>query len=413
MREIEVAVVGAGAAGLAAARRLMDAGIDVIILEARERVGGRAWTDSASSAYPIDLGCEWLHSADENPFSKIARDIGFSIDKNPADWVRRVANYYGEAEQADWQKAREAFYARFTEPITEDRPASELLCGTRWDGLLNAISTWANGVELDGVSVRDYANYVDTGQNWRVLEGYGTLVTTYAKNLPLRLNTPVACVDHSGERISVVTSDGNLVADAVVITVPTNLLATERLRLKPQVIEKVEAAERLPLGNANKLFFQYNGSSDPERIDRHFAGATFQTRTGSYQLYPHGWPIVVGYFGGTLAVDLEQAGREAALRFAIEELTNLFGSNFCRSLVPIAVSGWNTDPWAGGSYSHALPMHANERSHLAAAIDDRLFFAGEACHEQFFTTTHGALLSGWRAADEVLAARTTQTFVKR
>jgi monoamine oxidase len=402
MHQIEVAVIGAGAAGLAAGRRLKDAGVDVIVLEARERIGGRAWT--ISSDYPLDLGCEWLHSANINPFSEIAEQFGFSIDKNPFDWARSVGNYYGEQEQSDWQAAKEGFYARLNGPAAEDR-ASELLGGTRWDALLNAVSTWANGVELDQVSAKDYANYLDTGENWRVLEGYGTLLATYGKYLPLRLGTPVTCVDHGGERISVMTAGGNLLADAVVITIPTNLLVSEKLCLKPQIIEKIQAAERLPLGSANKLFFRCSEVPDPIRTDRHFVGTKVQTRTGIYQLYPHGWPIVSGYFGGTLASDLEKAGHDAAVQFALEELGNLFGSNFCRNLALIAISEWGLDAWARGSYSHALPMYTNERSRLAATIDDRLFFAGEACHAQFFTTTHGALLSGWRAADEILAIR--------
>ncbi|HXM84431.1 MAG TPA: FAD-dependent oxidoreductase, partial [Stellaceae bacterium] len=158
-REFDVVVVGAGAAGIAAARRLLAARLNIMVVEARDRIGGRAYTVQPLPGVALDLGCEWLHSADRNPWPGIARQLGFAIDEKLPDWGSRVAWLKGKDADADWQRTREAFYARLDRAAEEpgDRAASELLePGNRWNPLLRAISTWANGAELDQVSVKDY-----------------------------------------------------------------------------------------------------------------------------------------------------------------------------------------------------------------------------------------------------------------
>src|ERR1700731_3725563 len=176
---VDVAVIGAGAAGIGAARRLADKGsVSVLVLEARDRVGGRVHTIEPSG-FPLDRGAEWLHSADRNPLSPIARDLGFRVHRRPPEWTTRLRRSGETVEaEADWLATREAqTRARrraAAEPI--DRPLGSLvLPGGRWNQLLDATSTWGNGAELDCVSVKDYVRYEDSGTNWRLRGGYGRL----------------------------------------------------------------------------------------------------------------------------------------------------------------------------------------------------------------------------------------------
>ncbi len=406
--EFDVVIIGAGAAGIAAAKYLVAARLSVKLVEARDRLGGRAHTVPTGFGFAVDLGCEWLHSADINPWTGIARKLGFAIDDTPPDWGRRVAWFEGDAAQREWQAAMEAFYARL-ERATEaadDRPASSALePGGKWNALLGAISNWANGAELDKVSTVDYGRYEPTYVNWRVIEGYGALIARYGDGLPVAFGTRVERIDHSGARIRVVTDRGTLTARAAIVTLPTTILAEFRVKFAPALPDKVAAAAGLPLGVVNKLFLRLDdvGARELAReSDRHLVGALDRVETGSYQIQPHGWPVVAGFFGGALSAALERDGLAAMTAFAADELASLFGTSIKQHLSPIAASTWGLDGFARGSYSMALPGHAGDRAKLSAPVDNRLFFAGEACSVAHFGTAHGAYMSGEVAAAAIV-----------
>jgi monoamine oxidase len=407
--EIGVAIVGAGAAGLAAARTLEASGLSVLILEARDRIGGRGHTLILPNDVVFDVGCEWLHSADKNSFVEIARDLGFEINDTRPRWREQSLNIGFPPEQRDaFLTAMDAFDARVSEAagLPEDTPARRWLePGNRWNAAIETISTYINGVELDRVSTYDMDAYEDTGVNWRVRRGYGALIAAYGASCPVALNTEVTLIDHSGVLVRIETSRGVLTARKVIVTTPTNLIANESIRFHPLLPDKVTAAAGLPLGLADKVMLALD---DPETLpsDGHFYGATDRIGTGSYHLRPMGQPCISGFFGGAFARELENAGEGALAAQAIDELVALLGSDYRRKLTPIGESRWAHDPFALGSYSHALPGHADDRAALAAPVDDRLFFAGEATSPNFFSTAHGAQESGVRAAKEVMGDTT-------
>jgi len=405
--DIDVAVVGAGAAGLAAAHRLRQRGVKALVLEARDRIGGRAHTVMTSAGFPVDLGCGWLHSADRNPWVPIARELGFGIDGRLPGWGGRLVRMgFSEAEQADWFRAREAFYERLeTAAVGPDRPAVTLLePGNRWNTMLNAISTWANGVELERLSLHDYFRYDSTDINWRVREGYGALVTRFGVGAPVRLGTPVRRIDWSGPAMALETDAGTVRAKAIILTVPPSVIAAEGIAFTPALPpKKLAAAHGLPLGVDNKLYFALDG--DWPEIDRDWQvfGSTERTRTAAYQLKPLGQPLVEMFTGGELARDLEHAGEAAMAAFALGELAGVFGNRIRTCLKPLAASAWASDSYARGSYSYALPGHAGDRAVWAEPIGEQIFFAGEAASPHDFSTTHGAYLSGLAAAERALA----------
>jgi monoamine oxidase len=404
---VDVAIIGAGAAGLGAAHALKRSGLSTLVLEARDRVGGRGHTIMAAPDIAFDLGCGWLHSADKNSFVEVAERLDFAVNRALPPWRERAyGNAFPQQDRNDFIRAIDEFYERAKEAAKRadghDIPAN--LClepGNRWNPMIDAISTYINGCELDQVSLLDLEAYEDTNINWRVRRGYGALMAAYGVSCEIALNTQVSLIDHSGKQVRIETSQGTLTANKVIITVPTNLIADEALRFHPALPAKVDAARGLPLGLADKVMLALD-QPDALPNDGNLRGATMRTAMGSYHLRPFGQPCIEGFFGGRFAQELEDAGNGALAAQAIDEIVALLGSDYRRKLTPLSESRWAHDPFARGSYSHALPGHAGDRAVLAAPIDGRLFFAGEATSPNFFSTAHGARDSGERAAGEVM-----------
>ena len=404
---IDVAIIGAGAAGLGAAHALNGSGLSAIVLEARDRIGGRGHTIMASPEVTFDLGCGWLHSADRNSFVAIAQTLGFAIDKTRPPWRDQIHDKgFPHEQRIDFMRALDAFYERAERAARSGRDGAASLClepGNRWNAMIDAISTYINGAELDHVSILDMEAYEDTEINWRVRRGYGALMAAYGASCPLVLGCNVTRIDRSGQRLRLDTSQGTLTADKVIVTVPTNLIADESIRFFPALPAKVEAAAGLPLGLDNKVMLALDEPGDLP-VDGGLRGATMRTEMGGFHLRPFGQPCIEGFYGGSFARTLEAAGEGALAAQAIDEVVALLGNDYRRKLKPLAESRWGQDPFARGAYSHALPGHADKRAVLAAPVDGRLFFAGEATSPNFFSTAHGARDSGERAAREVMAA---------
>lgn len=407
---IDVAVIGAGAAGLSAARRLARAGVAVVVLEARDRIGGRAHT-ATHEDMPLDLGCGWLHSADENVLCAIGREAGFTIDETPPPWRQQAFNLgLTPAEQAEFGEAFNAFDERVAEAARtgDDRAASHLFIpGDRWNARMDAISGALNGAKFAEVSTLDYDAYEDTGVNHRVTEGYGTLIASLGEDVPVVLNCPVERIDRSGARLTIETARGVIEAKSVILTLPTSVLASETVRFDPPLPDLIEAAAGAPLGLATKLHMAVDGAEEFPK-DSQLWGRTDTAQTGGYHLRPFGRPMIEGYFGGDLAWGLEAEGEAAFFDFACSELAHLLGSSFPKRLRVLSTSMWGAEPWSRGAYSHVLPglgdRETGARERLARPIEDRIFIAGEATSRGFYGTAHGAWMEGERAAVEAITA---------
>jgi len=403
---VDVAVIGAGAAGVAAARRLTGTGLSVVVLEARDRIGGRAHT-IVREDHALDLGCGWLHSADENPLAKLAGAAGFTIDRTPPPWESQVFDHeMSAAEQAEFGAAFAAFEGRVAEAAArgEEGPASILFDpDCRWNPRIDAISGALNGARFAEVSIRDYDAYRDTEVNWRIVEGYGRLVERLGTGAPVVLDCPVSRVDRTGPVLRLDTARGRVEARAVILTLPTDLIAAEAVRFDPPLPDLMEAAAHLPLGLASKLHMTVAGADDFPK-DSQLWGRADTPDTAGYHLRPFGRPMIEAWFGGDIARQLEADGEPAFFAFASDELANLLGSNIRKRIAPVTASMWGADPWSRGAYSHALPGCAGDRVRLKAPVENRIFIAGEASSEHFYGTAHGAWLEGERAAREALAA---------
>ena len=397
-----ILVIGAGAAGIAAARRLHDAGEDVLLLEARARLGGRAWSLPLHGA-AIDLGCGWLHSAKRNPWTGIARARGFTIETGTANWGTQWRDLgFPPAEQEAFGAAYERWDAAARAALGgPDRPASDVAMDDEWRPALNAISGYVSGAPMDRVSLHDWGAYEThaTEDNWAVREGYGTLIAGHAAGVPVRLGLAATRIDRSGARLRVETSAGAIEADRVIVAVPTPVLASGGLVFAPALDDHAHAAAGLPLGVADKVFMGVSGAVDWP-ANAHLTGDPHAAITASYRLSPFGLPLVEAFYGGLAS---EAMVERDAFAFVADELARLMGSAIRTRLVPLVATRWREEAYIHGSYSYARVGRGGARAVLATPVEDRLFFAGEACSPSDFTTAHGAYQTGVAAAEAVLA----------
>lgn len=407
--EVDVVVVGAGAAGIAAGRRIAASGRSLEVLEARDRLGGRAFTRVDPRAGPLDLGCGWLHSANENPWVAVIERDGGDVVRGPTPWSRPLLE---TVFPIDRQDAYRAAAAGLRERLARwdalgpkpDRPVSDFLDReSGWNALLSAVSTYVSGAEPDRVSAADLCAYHDTGENWRVAGGYGAAIAAHGAGLPVTFGAAVSRIDHSGPRVRVESPRGTVEAKAVIVCAPTSLIADGVIAFTPDLPEKREAAAGLPLGLADKLYFLLEAPEEFEPEARVF-GRTDSAATAAYHFRPLGRPVLEAYFGGACAAGLERGGEAAFADFALTELVSLFGADIRRKLVALPTHLWLSDPLARGSYSYAAPGRVTDRGRLAEPVDGRLFFAGEACSARDYSTAHGAYLTGVAAAEGALVS---------
>jgi monoamine oxidase len=404
---LDAVVVGAGAAGLVAARELAQAGLGVRVVEARRRVGGRAWTERATFGAPIDRGCAWLHAADHNPWTEYARRHGFTVTERSPDWQQwigreRVSGELRRRLDVDWDRAVEAIAA--ASRAGRDVPAASVLPpDLEFRPLFDAIMSWSMGVDTPNLSTADFTASEDADVNWSVREGLGSVVASAAHGLDVMLDCPVTAIDWSGGMVRAATTQGTLECRAIIVTVPTPLLERGEPRFTPALPAAYEAAfAGLPLGIANKVFLQLEPGALPLDGTVNFVASAATARTVSCTVRPAGQELLLVYFGGDYARDLEaQGGLEAAAR---EELVGLFGAELGRHVRRSTATAWVRDPWARGSYSAARPGFAHSRTVLGEPVAERVFFAGDACTVDTFGAIHGAWASAARAARQVVAS---------
>jgi monoamine oxidase len=406
----DVVIIGGGAAGIGAARRLARTDLSTLILEASPRLGGRAWTHEIAGLH-LDLGCGWFHSAERNAWVTLAEAAGFPVDRSKAQWgvQYRDLGFPQEAQAVAHQAFGAWLQVLEQSPPASDCAADALFVAGEWANYIRAIGGFISGASLERISIADYLAYDEASSenNWRTPAGLGALVaSSFPPQVALRLATPVESVSLDATGVKLATRAGVIHARAVILTVSTAVLAGHGLKLPGQLEPWREAASRLPLGRNEKLFLEISGAA-PFAPESQLLGNPRDERTGSYYIRPLGSPVIECFFGAQGARLVDEGGAPAAFDFALEQLSALFGSNIRTLLRPLAASSWTRMNYIGGAYSCALPGHAAARKTLALPFDNRVFFAGEATCPGDFSTVHGAYDSGVRAANEVIASRKT------
>ncbi len=413
MTDCDVAIIGAGGAGIAAARALLAQGFSVQVLEAGSRVGGRAFTESASLGAPFDHGASWLHDAVPNPLTPLAQQRGLTIhrqERRSKEGLMIDGQRATNADRLDYLRAIEAAEAAFEAATGDpDRDCASVLPQGPWRATVaHWLGNIINGADLGEISVQDYVAIDLPGENWQVAEGLGTLVAQLAEGLPVRLDTPVQAVRWAGG-LALETAAGTLRARAVLVTVSTGVLAAGTLRFSPALpAEIMDAIHGLPLGLLSKVALRLAPGALElpafTRFERRAADAADAPM--NFMLRPFGRDHAIGFIGGARAWELAREGDAAAEAFFRAELARHLGAATVQAaLLPGAVAtGWADDPLFRGAYSHAIPGAAGARRVLrdAALAGGRLRFAGEACHPTHAATLGGAWASGEQAADALV-----------
>ena len=410
--EYDLIIIGAGAAGIAAAHAARDAGLNAIVVEAQDRVGGRGFTDYESFSQPFDHGCQWLHAASINPLRPIADRLGFRYRRGEIDlrihdghwWLNdTIAAEYAAMYTATYERIEAAGKAG------EDVAAETCIDPTsRWAQLFRQSFAPYISAEPKDASVFNLARYRDTGENWPVEDGLGALIKALAdevkRAVEIRLSCPVKSIDWGDDAVMVGTLDGMLFAKAVLITVSTAVLAGNRLKFFPLLPDwKLDAIAKLPLGFAEKIGFEFK--ADPfAGLQSHFATMDWpDAPMGSFHIHPFDRPMAVLYLGGGPCRDLALAGETAMIDYASAMLGRLFGAEILEDITRAKATSWTTNPCIGGAYSVLVPGGGEARAALARSLDDKLFFAGEATSPDAFQTAHGAWQSGLDAMKQILA----------
>ncbi|MEZ5922837.1 MAG: NAD(P)/FAD-dependent oxidoreductase [Hyphomicrobiaceae bacterium] len=408
--EVDVVVVGAGAAGLAAGRRLQQAGVSFRVLEARARSGGRAWTDTETfPGIPFDRGCHWLHSASINPLRAEADRLGLAYHRQ-FDWGERQvfhgAGWMAEDELVRYRKAfDDAFEAldRLGQSGRDVAAAEAISAKQPYLAEFRHLYSLITSAELEEVSELDASRYDETDENYPVEGGYGALIQRVAAGVPVELSTPVTAIDGSGRLLAVRTERGDLRAKAVIVTASTNVLAQGVIRFGSSLPADVVAAlEAVPIGCAEKVALRLDRPIDGVPANS-FATITLGSDT-PLNLYvsPFGLPIILASLGGDFGRQLEAEGEAAMIAYAKERVITAYGSDMAKRISGATATHWVSDPFIRGGYSYARPGLADRRRRLAEPFSDRLFLAGEATSTDTFSTAHGAHLTGLRAAERAL-----------
>ena len=403
----DVVVVGAGAAGIAAGRRLAEAGRSVLLVEALPRLGGRARTERIAGL-PLDLGCGWLHSAERNPLAALAAAEGLRGRPQPGGVgraARRARRRRRRSAPAPGRPTRPSAARLRRDPPASDRASDAMPADDPWRPFVDALSGYMNGVGTDGLSVRDFLAYDDAASdaNWRLPGGYGAFVAGLAAGLPVRARHP----RHRG-------LGGPQGAGRDRRRAPSRR-GRRSSRCRPRCSRPAPSASTPP-PTAISMPRRGSPSASPTRSSSRSTspGRCRPRATSSAASTAPGprattsGPSAARSSSASSAASSPASSRRRARRPRSPSSAASSARSSARAsprgLRPLAVTAWGREPTILGSYSHALPGAADARAVLAAPVSPRLAFAGEACSPHDFSTAHGAWASGVAAADFVAEA---------
>jgi monoamine oxidase len=407
-READVVVIGAGAAGIAAARRIQAANRRVIVVEAGAQIGGRCLTDTTTFEVPFDRGARWMHNPDTNPMIRLARSAGLDISAAPLGQKIRIGQRYARAGETEEFLAA---LVRTNRAIDEaSRGRADVSCASvlpkdlgDWAGTADfVLGANATGKDLKDISVIDKVRAQDRNAAIACRQGLGVLMAKLGEQVPLALSTPASQVSWNGRDVTVETPAGRIAARAAIITVSSNVLAAGNIKFTPDIPKRqLDAAAKLSLGSYDHIALQLPGNPLGLARDDIIIEQSNSTRTALLFANMGSSSLCSIDVAGSFGRDLSGQGEAAMVAFAVEWLSKLFGSDAASAVKKSSATRWNAAPYALGAMSVAAPGSQPSRKILAEPIGC-MFLAGEATHETLWGTVDGAWESGERAAEAAL-----------
>ena len=417
-----VLVVGAGIAGLTAAKTLRQAGYEVLVLEGRDRLGGRIWTSRAWADVAMDLGASWIHGTEGNPLTVVAEESKARTAATSYD-SGEIYDSNGRLFTAKQERQLEQLTAQVEETIAEAQDAEEdesvetaVKAALDWENLsqeeqkqLDFVLNSTLEQEYGGSTAELSTYWFDAGEEFGgddVLfpDGYDALIKHLAEGITVKLNQNVHRIAWGEGETAVYTDTDNFTGDAIICTLPLGVLQAGTVSFTPALPNAhQEAIDALQMGLLNKCFLRFPTAFWPTDVDWLEYVPTAKGQWAEWVSFarPTRQPILLGFNAADFGREIETWRDEEIVESAMATLRTIFGEQI-PDPTDYQITRWNADPFAYGSYSfNALGSTPEMRDQLAHSVDSRLFFAGEATSRSYFGTVHGAYLSGVRAAEEV------------
>jgi monoamine oxidase len=407
--DTDVAIVGVGAAGIAAARKVAAAGRRFALIEASDHVGGRCVTDMRTFGVPFDRGAHWVHFPDMNPVARLAGPVGVEIYPAPPGQKLRIGKRNArEGEMEDYLatlvrasraiqdaargKADVASMQALPKDLGDWRPAVEFVLGP-----------YAYGKTLDELSAMDFSRALERDVDAYCRQGYGALLAKLATDLPVQFGVAAQRVLSLRNAVEIETTRGRITARAVIMTASTGVLGADKIRFEPALPPRHrDAIAKLSLGAYEHVALELKGNPLQAQNDDLIFEKPSGPRTAALLANVSGTPLSLVEVAGKVARELTAQGEAAMVDYASSWLAELYGADVKKAIGKTAVTNWSRDPFTLGASSAAAPGGQPGRRVLMEPVRDRLFFAGEAVHETLWGTVGGAWESGERAADAAL-----------
>ena len=405
----DVVIIGAGIAGLEAAKTLTEQGVSFILIEANDRIGGRVHTNRSLFNIPFDTHAHWMRASPTNPLLSHARSNSFDVYRDHGRQAYFVGNRQAtQVELTDLYKTDALFNAKIRSsalsPATGPEDNARTALGADfferpWGyTVASEYGVWDMAQDSKDWSPKSWWNSLGA-TNWFCAEGYGSVVAHYGRDVPVKLRVAALEIDWSEDHIKVTTSAGTIRARAAILTVSAGVLAAERIRFKPALpIEKREAINDIDMAVMNYIGLLFNDDIFGFGPDTYVYQQQADETGVGYLTNTHHSNLTYGYVGGSQAKALERERMETVVNYGLDGLKSMLGNNIEKNFIKGFATACGKIPFFDGAYSAVRPGRSAARAILGRTLAEKLFFSGEATHAVQASTVNGGLESGREAA---------------